>query len=105
MKIPFFTETYRKLPVLAPKITVRLRCVGLKPTYFPLPWPVLEENQCELLQNNGLPLMIQILTESQDEELIKAATFVLQNCKQMSKIAVTAFKMTVIISICILLIS
>ncbi|NXG15333.1 TERB1 protein, partial [Grallaria varia] len=46
---------------------------------------VCEENQCELLQNNGLPLMIQILTESQDEELIKAATFVLQNCKQMTE--------------------
>ncbi|XP_039554119.1 telomere repeats-binding bouquet formation protein 1 isoform X6 [Passer montanus] len=45
---------------------------------------VCEENQCELLQNNGLPLMIQVLTESQDEELIKAATFVLQNCKQMN---------------------
>ncbi|NXC96214.1 TERB1 protein, partial [Certhia familiaris] len=46
---------------------------------------VCEENQRELLQNNGLPLMIQILTESQDEELIKAATFVLQNCKQMTE--------------------
>ncbi|NXW29201.1 TERB1 protein, partial [Phaetusa simplex] len=46
---------------------------------------VSEENQCELLQNNGLPLMIQVLTESQDEELIKAATFVLQNCKQMTE--------------------
>ncbi|KAM9374088.1 telomere repeats-binding bouquet formation protein 1 [Phaethornis superciliosus] len=46
---------------------------------------VCEENQCELLQNNGLPLMIQILTESQDEELNKAATFVLQNCKQMTE--------------------
>ncbi|XP_030918183.1 telomere repeats-binding bouquet formation protein 1 [Geospiza fortis] len=54
-------------------------------THFPLPCPVLEENQCELLQNNGLPLMIQVLTESQDEELIKAATFVLQNCKQMTE--------------------
>lgn len=49
--------------------------------------------------------MIQVLTESQDEELIKAATFVLQNCKQMSKLAVIALKMTVIISICVLLIS
>ncbi|NXM03618.1 TERB1 protein, partial [Tyrannus savana] len=47
---------------------------------------VCEENQCELLQNNGLPLMIQVLTESQDEELIKAATFVLQNCKQMTEL-------------------
>ncbi|XP_023790757.1 telomere repeats-binding bouquet formation protein 1 isoform X2 [Cyanistes caeruleus] len=46
---------------------------------------VCEENQCELLQNNGLPLMIQVLTESQDEELIRAATFVLQNCKQMTE--------------------
>ncbi|XP_052541834.1 telomere repeats-binding bouquet formation protein 1 isoform X2 [Tympanuchus pallidicinctus] len=46
---------------------------------------VSEENQCELLKNNGLPLMIQVLTESQDEELHKAATFVLQNCKQMTK--------------------
>ncbi|XP_066183411.1 telomere repeats-binding bouquet formation protein 1 [Sylvia atricapilla] len=46
---------------------------------------VCEENQCELLQNNGLPLMIHVLTESQDEELIKAATFVLQNCKRMTE--------------------
>ncbi|XP_074014299.1 telomere repeats-binding bouquet formation protein 1 [Numenius arquata] len=46
---------------------------------------VCEENQCELLRNNGLPLMIQVLTESQDEELNKAATFVLQNCKQMTE--------------------
>ncbi|NWQ73217.1 TERB1 protein, partial [Columbina picui] len=46
---------------------------------------VCEENQCELLQNNGLPLMIQVLTESQDEELNKAATFVLQNCKKMTE--------------------
>ncbi|NWU63173.1 TERB1 protein, partial [Pterocles burchelli] len=46
---------------------------------------VCEENQCELLQNNGLPLMIHVLTESQDEELNKAATFVLQNCKQMTE--------------------
>ncbi|NXT20259.1 TERB1 protein, partial [Syrrhaptes paradoxus] len=53
---------------------------------------VCEENQCELLQNNGLPLMIQVLTESQDEELNKAATFVLQNCKQMSKLTVNALK-------------
>ncbi|NXY49384.1 TERB1 protein, partial [Ceuthmochares aereus] len=46
---------------------------------------VCEENQCELLQSNGLPLMIQLLTESQDEELNKAATFVLQNCKRMTE--------------------
>ncbi|XP_035192950.1 telomere repeats-binding bouquet formation protein 1 [Oxyura jamaicensis] len=46
---------------------------------------VCEENQYELLKNNGLPLMIQVLTESQDEELNKAATYVLQNCKQMTE--------------------
>lgn len=43
--------------------------------------------------------MIQVLTESQDEELNKAATFVLQNCKQMSKLTVTALKITEITSI------
>lgn len=59
--------------------------------YFPL-LPFLEENQYDLLKNNGLPLMIQVLTESQDEELSKAATFVLQNCKQMSKLSVMLLK-------------
>lgn len=43
--------------------------------------------------------MIQVLTESQDEELHKAATFVLQNCRQMSKPAVIALKITDMISI------
>ncbi|XP_019391434.1 PREDICTED: telomere repeats-binding bouquet formation protein 1 [Crocodylus porosus] len=46
---------------------------------------VCEENQYDLLKNNGLPLMIQVLTESQDEELSKAAMFVLQNCKKMTE--------------------
>ncbi|NWI69899.1 TERB1 protein, partial [Todus mexicanus] len=46
---------------------------------------VCEENQSELLQSNGLPLMIQVLTESQDEELNKAATYVLQNCQKMTE--------------------
>ncbi|KAG9475083.1 hypothetical protein GDO78_003503 [Eleutherodactylus coqui] len=40
-----------------------------------------EANQYELLRSNGLPLMIQALAESQDDELHKAATFVLQNCR------------------------
>ncbi|XP_036897475.1 telomere repeats-binding bouquet formation protein 1 [Sturnira hondurensis] len=44
-----------------------------------------EENQYELLKNNGLPLMIQALTESQNEELNKAATFVLFNCKKITE--------------------
>lgn len=65
----------------------------LQITYFLLQLSILEENQYELLKNNGLPLMIQVLTESQDEELNKAATFVLQNCKQMSKLTVPALKM------------
>lgn len=33
--------------------------------------------------------MIQALTESQNEELNKAATFVLFNCKKISKFTVT----------------
>ncbi|XP_067396048.1 telomere repeats-binding bouquet formation protein 1 [Emydura macquarii macquarii] len=44
-----------------------------------------EENQYDLLKNNGLPIMIQLLTESQDEEVNKAAAFVLQNCKQITE--------------------
>uniref|UniRef100_A0A8C8VEV4 Telomere repeat binding bouquet formation protein 1 n=1 Tax=Pelusios castaneus TaxID=367368 RepID=A0A8C8VEV4_9SAUR len=44
-----------------------------------------EENQYDLLKNNGLPIMIQLLTESQDEEINKAATFVLQNCKEITE--------------------
>ncbi|XP_078294979.1 telomere repeats-binding bouquet formation protein 1 isoform X5 [Panthera onca] len=44
-----------------------------------------EENQYDLFKNNGLPLMIQALTESQSEELNKAATFVLHNCKKITE--------------------
>ncbi|XP_054435055.1 telomere repeats-binding bouquet formation protein 1 [Pteronotus mesoamericanus] len=44
-----------------------------------------EENQYELFKNNGLPLMIQALTESQNDELNKAATFVLFNCKKITE--------------------
>ncbi|XP_074142639.1 telomere repeats-binding bouquet formation protein 1 isoform X2 [Sminthopsis crassicaudata] len=44
-----------------------------------------EENQLQLFKNNGLPLMIQVLTESQNEELNKAATFVLCNCKKITE--------------------
>ncbi|KAE8608367.1 hypothetical protein XENTR_v10011484 [Xenopus tropicalis] len=44
-----------------------------------------EGNQYELLKSNGLPVIIQILTESQNEQqLHKAATFVLQNCKNIN---------------------
>nr|KAF6411973.1 telomere repeat binding bouquet formation protein 1 [Rousettus aegyptiacus] len=46
---------------------------------------VCEENQVDLFKNNGLPLMIQALTESQNEELNKAATFVLCNCKKITE--------------------
>ncbi|XP_074059171.1 telomere repeats-binding bouquet formation protein 1 isoform X2 [Macrotis lagotis] len=46
-----------------------------------------EENQLHLFKNNGLPLMIQVLTESQNEELNKAATFVLHNCKKIKKLS------------------
>ncbi|XP_052023068.1 telomere repeats-binding bouquet formation protein 1 [Apodemus sylvaticus] len=43
-----------------------------------------EKNQYELLKNNGLPLMIQALTEFRDEDLNKAATYVLHNCKNIT---------------------
>ncbi|XP_075045118.1 telomere repeats-binding bouquet formation protein 1 isoform X3 [Mixophyes fleayi] len=44
-----------------------------------------EPNQYELLKCNGLPLMIQVLTESKDDELHKAATFVLHNCRHITE--------------------
>ncbi|XP_032983917.1 telomere repeats-binding bouquet formation protein 1 [Rhinolophus ferrumequinum] len=44
-----------------------------------------EENQYDLFKNNGLPLLIQALTESQNDELNKAATFVLYNCKKITE--------------------
>ncbi|KAM9302031.1 LOW QUALITY PROTEIN: telomere repeats-binding bouquet formation protein 1 [Gastrophryne carolinensis] len=44
-----------------------------------------ELNQYELLKSNGLPLIIQMLTETQDDQLHKAAMFVLQNCREMSE--------------------
>ncbi|XP_029425843.1 telomere repeats-binding bouquet formation protein 1 isoform X3 [Nannospalax galili] len=44
-----------------------------------------EENQYELFKNNGLPLMIQTLTESKNEELNKAATYVLHNCQKITE--------------------
>nr|DBA16939.1 TPA: hypothetical protein GDO54_002464 [Pyxicephalus adspersus] len=43
-----------------------------------------EPNQYELVKSNGLPLMIQVLTESQDDEIHKAATFILQNCRRIT---------------------
>ncbi|XP_012868106.1 PREDICTED: telomere repeats-binding bouquet formation protein 1 [Dipodomys ordii] len=44
-----------------------------------------QENQYDLFKNNGLPLMIQALTDSQNEELHKAATFVLHNCRKTTE--------------------
>ncbi|XP_067905962.1 telomere repeats-binding bouquet formation protein 1 [Heterodontus francisci] len=44
-----------------------------------------EVHQYQLLQSNGLPLMIQIVAESQDEEQRKAATFVLQSCQLITE--------------------
>ncbi|XP_053459439.1 telomere repeats-binding bouquet formation protein 1 isoform X1 [Nycticebus coucang] len=44
-----------------------------------------EENQYDLFKNNGLPLMIQALSDSQNEELNKAATFVLHNCQKTAE--------------------
>ncbi|XP_006878968.1 PREDICTED: coiled-coil domain-containing protein 79 [Elephantulus edwardii] len=44
-----------------------------------------EENQYDLVKNNGLSLMIQALSESQNEELNRAVTFVLYNCKKITE--------------------
>ncbi|XP_078400916.1 telomere repeats-binding bouquet formation protein 1 [Cetorhinus maximus] len=44
-----------------------------------------ETHQYQLLQSKGLPLMIQIVAESQDEEQRKAATFVLQSCQLITE--------------------
>ncbi|XP_038856325.1 telomere repeats-binding bouquet formation protein 1 [Salvelinus namaycush] len=44
-----------------------------------------EEHQSQLLQCGGLSLIITLLTESTSEELRKAATFILQTCKQASE--------------------
>ncbi|TTU60641.1 Telomere repeats-binding bouquet formation protein 1 [Bagarius yarrelli] len=41
------------------------------------------EHQYQLVQGGGLPLMISLLTEANDEEVKKATTFVLQTCKQL----------------------
>ncbi|XP_034542561.1 telomere repeats-binding bouquet formation protein 1 isoform X2 [Notolabrus celidotus] len=41
-----------------------------------------EEHQSQLVQCGGLPLIITLLTEDKSEEVRKAATFILQTCKQ-----------------------
>eukprot|EP00066_Takifugu_rubripes_P016011 XP_011605277.1 PREDICTED: LOW QUALITY PROTEIN: telomere repeats-binding bouquet formation protein 1 [Takifugu rubripes] len=41
-----------------------------------------EENQFQLVECGGLPLIITLLTEDSNEEVRKAATFILQTCKQ-----------------------
>ncbi|XP_076590122.1 telomere repeats-binding bouquet formation protein 1 [Chaetodon auriga] len=41
-----------------------------------------EEHQSQLVQCGGLPLIITLLTEDPSEEVRKAATFILQTCKQ-----------------------
>lgn len=44
-----------------------------------------EAHQSQLVQSGGLPLIITLLTEDTSEEVRKAATFILQTCKQASK--------------------
>lgn len=50
--------------------------------YFILP---SEEHQSQLVQCGGLPLIITLLTDDSSEEIRRAATFILQTCKQASK--------------------
>ncbi|XP_038662148.1 telomere repeats-binding bouquet formation protein 1 isoform X2 [Scyliorhinus canicula] len=44
-----------------------------------------EAHQYQLLQSNGISLMIQIVAETQDEDQRKAATFVLQSCQLVTE--------------------
>uniref|UniRef100_S4R583 Telomere repeat binding bouquet formation protein 1 n=1 Tax=Petromyzon marinus TaxID=7757 RepID=S4R583_PETMA len=43
------------------------------------------ENQRQLLESHGLPLLVQLMVEAQDEEISKAATFILQSCIKLSE--------------------
>uniref|UniRef100_A0A672GL16 Uncharacterized protein n=1 Tax=Salarias fasciatus TaxID=181472 RepID=A0A672GL16_SALFA len=43
------------------------------------------EHQLQLLQCGGLPVIITLLTDDTNEEIKRAATFILQTCKQASK--------------------
>lgn len=45
----------------------------------------VEEHQSQLVQCGGLPVIITLLTEDTSEEVRKAATFILQTCKEASK--------------------
>lgn len=45
----------------------------------------VEEHQAQLVQCGGLPVIITLLTEDTSEEVRKAATFILQTCKEASK--------------------
>ncbi|XP_053533749.1 telomere repeats-binding bouquet formation protein 1 isoform X6 [Ictalurus punctatus] len=42
------------------------------------------EHQVELLRGGGLPLVISLLIDANDEEVRKAATFVLQTCQKLT---------------------
>lgn len=44
-----------------------------------------EAHQTQLVQSGGLPLVITLLTEDTSEEVRKAATFILQTCKEASE--------------------
>ncbi|KAJ8339905.1 hypothetical protein SKAU_G00345380 [Synaphobranchus kaupii] len=76
---------------LVPQLLTLLSCPGLDPRNRLCVVLALghctescKEHQLQLLRSGGLPHMIQLLAESQDEELKRAATFVLQTCKQMT---------------------
>ncbi|XP_048886682.1 telomere repeats-binding bouquet formation protein 1 isoform X3 [Brienomyrus brachyistius] len=45
-----------------------------------------EAHQYQFVQSGGLSHLIKLLAESQDEELKKGATFVLQSCRLMTKV-------------------
>ncbi|XP_035272937.1 telomere repeats-binding bouquet formation protein 1 isoform X5 [Anguilla anguilla] len=76
---------------LVPQLLTLLSCPGLDPRNRLCIVLALghctescEEHQLQLLRAGGLPLLIQLLAESQDEELKRAATFLLHTCKRMT---------------------
>uniref|UniRef100_A0A3B4EGI6 Myb-like domain-containing protein n=1 Tax=Pygocentrus nattereri TaxID=42514 RepID=A0A3B4EGI6_PYGNA len=53
------------------------------------------EHQSELMLGGGLPLMISLLTDANDEEVRKAAIFVLQTCKKISELHTLSYDLSV----------
>lgn len=71
------------------KAAARFSFASLKEKTHFFPHISAEAHQFQLVQSGGLPLIITLLTEDTSEEVRKAATFILQACKQASKSALS----------------